>query len=91
MMPKHIVASFGSLVLFLSFSAAAATSMQTETQLQYMKTEYWSGATGGNARIAPSISLVDSPVGKAIRASVESPGDYQGLNLHLPENIDLRK
>ncbi len=65
--------------------------MQTETQLQYMNTEYWSGSTGGNARVAPSISLVDSPVGKAIRASIESPGDYQGLNLHLPEKIDLRK
>jgi len=91
-MPKHIVASLGSLALFLSFSTAVAeTNMQTETQLKYMKTEYWSGATGGNARVAPSISLVDSAVGKAIRASVESPGDYQGLNLHLPEKIDLRK
>lgn len=89
---KHISSGLAGLALLLSFSmVAAAANTQTEAQLQYMKTEYWSGSSGGNARVAPSISLVDSPVGKAIRASVEAQGDYQGLILHLPEKIDLRK
>ncbi|MFA6930634.1 MAG: discoidin domain-containing protein, partial [Lentisphaeria bacterium] len=84
--------SLGILALLISVSAIAAlTGKQSEAQLQYMKAELWSGETGGNAKVAPKISLVDSPVGKAIRVSVETPGEYQGMSLQLPEKVDLRK
>ncbi len=75
-------------VLFvISCTVSAADLFNTD----YMQTRFWVGSTGGKAPVKPEISLIKSPVGSAVQVKAISNGAYQGMDLHLPEALDMSK
>ena len=78
-MRKKIVLLLAMLTTFCSLSAA-----------DYADIKLWKGAKG-KAPKEPELKVVETAVGKGITATAVSKGNYQGLDLHLPEGVDIEK
>ncbi len=81
------------LMLFLTGMLLAGGGMTSAaSDNSYMKPELWLGG-GGQASVAPTISVQTTPHGPAIRATAVTDGRYQGIILQLPADqpVDLEK
>ena len=59
-----------------------------ELDATYIKAEYWRGDQG-QARIAPKITIEDTPYGKAVFTKAQEKGNYQGFTIAFPQPVDL--
>ena len=59
-----------------------------EIDSTYIKAEYWHGESG-QSKVAPEISVIDTPYGPAVFAAAQAKGNYQGFRIDFPEPVDL--
>ena len=70
------------------FLNAPPARSREEIDATYIKAEYWRGMAG-QAKVAPEITVADTPYGPTVFAKALARGAYQGFRIDFPEPVDL--
>jgi len=72
----------------VDFLTAPPLRTGEEIDPTYIKAAYWRGEAG-QAKVAPEITVADTPYGPAVFAKAQAKGNYQGFRIDFPEPVDL--